>query len=113
MQIFNLQMLIINFSSNIYIKWAWSDTTLSKASKVNLIKIFKYFLDREPSENSTIFNKIYTAFIQSIIKVDERFLQVLLNALLHLMKHLFYILVKKEDGTPTNFLRPLKTLEML
>jgi len=85
--------------SNIYIKWAWSDTTLSKASKVNLIRIFKYFLEREPSENSSIFNKIYTAFIQSIIKVDERFLQVLLNALLHLMKHLFYILIKKEDGT--------------
>ena len=27
--------------SNIYIKWAWSDTTLAKASKVNLIKILK------------------------------------------------------------------------
>lgn len=83
--------------SNIYIKWAWSDTTLGKASKVNLIKILKYFLDREPGENSPIFTRIYTAFIQSTIKVDERFFQVLLNALLHLMKHLFYILIKKDD----------------
>jgi hypothetical protein len=83
--------------SNIYIKWAWSDATLGKASKVNLIKILKYFLDREPSENSPIFSRIYTAFIQSTIKVDERFFQVLLNALLHLMKHLFYILIKKGD----------------
>ena len=31
--------------SNIYIKWAWSDTTLNKSSKINLLKIFKYFLD--------------------------------------------------------------------
>jgi hypothetical protein len=83
--------------SNIYIKWAWSDTTLGKASKVNLIKILKYFLDREPGENSPIFTRIYTAFIQSTIKVDERFFQVLLNALLHLMKHLFYVLIKKDD----------------
>jgi hypothetical protein len=83
--------------SNIYIKWAWSDTTLNKASKVNLVKILKYFLDREPGENSPIFTQIYTAFIQSIIKVDERFFQVLLNALLHLMKHLFYVLIKKGD----------------
>ena len=85
--------------SNIYIKWAWSDTSLNKASKVNLVKIFKYFLDREPSENSPIFNEIYTAFMQSLIKVDERFFQVLLNALLHLMKHLFYIQIKKENIT--------------
>jgi len=77
--------------SNIYIKWAWSDITLNKASKINLIKIFKYFLEREPSENSPIFTKIYDAFIQSTIKVDERFYQVLLNSLIHLMKHLFYI----------------------
>jgi hypothetical protein len=83
--------------SNIYIKWAWSDTSLSKASKVNLIKIFKYFLEREPSENSVIFTKIYTAFIQSVIKVDERFFQVLINALLHLMKHLFYLQINKGD----------------
>jgi len=83
--------------SNIYIKWAWSDTTLSKASKINLLKIFKYFLDREPNENSDIFTKIYTAFIQSTIKVDERFFQVLLNALLHLMKHLFYVIIDKGD----------------
>lgn len=83
--------------SNIYIKWAWSDTTLSKASKVNLIKIFKYFLEREPDENSTNFTKIYTAFIQSSIKVDKRFFQVLLSALLHLMKHLFYIIIVKDD----------------
>ena len=85
--------------SNIYIKWAWSDTSLNKASKVNLVKIFKYFLDREPDENSPIFNQIYTAFMQSIIQVDERFFQVLLNALLHLMKHLFYILIKKGNIT--------------
>jgi hypothetical protein len=85
--------------SNIYVKWAWSDTSLSKASKVNLVKIFKYFLDREPNENSPIFNQIYTAFMQSIIKVDERFFQVLLNALLHLMKHIFYILIKKDNIT--------------
>jgi hypothetical protein len=86
-----------NDVSKIYIKWAWSDTSLTKASKVNLIKILKYFLDREPDENSGIFSQIYTAFIQSIVKVDERFFQVLLNALLHLMKHLFYILIKKGD----------------
>ena len=86
-----------NDVSKIYIKWAWSDTSLTKASKVNLIKILKYFLDREPYENSGIFSQIYTAFIQSIVKVDERFFQVLLNALLHLMKHLFYILIKKGD----------------
>jgi hypothetical protein len=85
--------------SNIYIKWAWSDTSLNKASKVNLVKIFKYFLDREPSENSPIFNEIYTAFMQSLIKVDERFFQVLLNALLHLMKHIFYIQIKKDNIT--------------
>jgi hypothetical protein len=88
-----------NIISNIYIKWSWTDTSLSKASKVNLVKIFKYFLDREPNENSPIFNQIYTAFIQSIVKVDERFFQVLLNALLHLMKHLFYILIKKDNIT--------------
>ena len=85
--------------SNIYIKWAWSDTTLNKSSKINLLKIFKYFLEREPNENSPIFTKIYTAFIQSIIRVDERFFQVLLNALLHLMKHLFYILIKTDNVT--------------
>jgi hypothetical protein len=83
--------------SKIYIKWSWSDTTLNKSSKVNLIKILKYFLDREPDENSSVFSQIYTAFIQSIVKVDERFFQVLLNALSHLMKHLFYILIKKGD----------------
>jgi hypothetical protein len=86
-----------NDVSKIYIKWSWSDTSLSKASKVNLIKILKYFLDREPDENSNVFSQIYTAFIQSIVKVDERFFQVLLNALLHLMKHLFYVLIKKGD----------------
>jgi hypothetical protein len=84
--------------ANIYIKWAWSDTTLNKSSKINLIKILKYFLEREPNENSVIFTKIYTAFIQSIIKVDERFFQILLNALLHLMKHIFYIIINDNDN---------------
>jgi len=85
--------------SNIYIKWAWSDTSLNKASKVNLIKVLKYFLDREPDENSPVFSQIYTAFLQSIIKVDERFFQILLNAILHIMKHLFYILIEKDNIT--------------
>jgi hypothetical protein len=80
--------------SNIYIKWSWSDTTLNKSSKINLIKILKYFLEREPDENSVIFTKIYTAFIQSVVRVDERFFQILLNALLHLMKHIFYIIIE-------------------
>ena len=84
--------------ANIYIKWAWSDSTLNKSSKINLIKILKYFLEREPNENSVIFTKIYTAFIQSIIKVDERFFQILLNALLHLMKHIFYIIINDNDN---------------
>jgi flagellin-specific chaperone FliS len=83
--------------NNVYIKWSWSDTKLSKASKVNLLKILKYFLDREPEENSPVLNQIYEAFIQSIIKVDQRFTEVILNALLHLMKHLFYIRVKVSD----------------
>ena len=85
--------------STIYIKWAWSDSELNKASKVNILKIFKYFLEREPNENSPIFKQIYTAFIQSIIKVDERFFQVILNALLHLMKHKFYILLPNNNIT--------------
>jgi hypothetical protein len=82
--------------SSIYVKWSWSDITLNKASKVNLIRIFKYFLEREPTENSPIFTKIYSAFIHSSIKVDEIFFNVLLNALLHLMKHIFYIIVDKK-----------------
>jgi len=85
--------------SNIYIKWAWSDTSLNKSSKVNLIKVLKYFLDREPDENSPVFAQIYTAFLQSVIKMDERFFQILLNALLHIMKHLFYILIEKDNIT--------------
>jgi hypothetical protein len=84
------------YVSNIYIKWAWSDITLNKASKVNLIRIFKYFLEREPNENSPIFTKIYSAFIHSSIKVDEIFFDVLLNALLHLMKHICYIIIDKK-----------------
>jgi len=82
---------------NVYIKWSWSDTKLSKASKVNLSKILKYFLDREPDENSPVLNEIYEAFLQSTIKVDQRFTEVILNALLHLMKHLFYIRVNVSD----------------
>jgi hypothetical protein len=82
-----------------YVKWSWSDPELSKASKVNLLKIFKYFLDQEPSQNinSPVFMMINRAFIQSFIQVDERFFHVLMNALLHLMKHIFYILVKDEN----------------
>ena len=87
---------IDNDRSSIYVKWSWSDITLNKASKVNLIRIFKYFLEREPAENSPIFTKIYSAFIHSSIKVDEIFFNVLLNALLHLMKHIFYIIVDKK-----------------
>ena len=82
---------------NVYIKWSWSDTKLSKASKINLSKILKYFLDREPDENSPVLNQIYEAFLQSTIKVDQRFTEVILNALLHLMKHLFYIRVSISD----------------
>ena len=82
-----------------YVKWSWSDPELSKASKVNLLKIFKYFLDQEPSQNinSPVFMMINRAFIQSFIQIDERFFHVLMNALLHLMKHIFYILVKDEN----------------
>jgi hypothetical protein len=83
----------------IYLNWAWSDSTLSKSSKVNLLKILKYFLDREPSENTPIFHEIYTAFIQSVIKVDKRFFSVLLNTLLHLMKHIFYLSLKRDGIT--------------
>jgi hypothetical protein len=89
--------------SMIYLKWSWSDPTLSKSSKINLLKILKYFLDRDPSENTPIFNQIYTAFIQSIIKVDERFTSVILNTLLHLMKHIFYLTLK-HDGLTKIFL---------
>lgn len=80
-----------------YIKWSWSDTKLSKASKINLSKILKYFLDKEPDENSPVLNQIYEAFLQSTIKVDQKFTEVILNALLHLMKHLFYIRVSISD----------------
>jgi len=83
----------------IYLKWSWSDPTLNKSSKINLLKIFKYFLDRDPSENTPIFHQIYTAFIQSIIKVDERFISVILNTLLHLMKHIFYLSLKQNGVT--------------
>ena len=83
----------------IYLNWAWSDPTLNKSSKINLLKILKYFLDREPSENTPIFHQIYTAFIQSVIKVDKRFLSVILNTLLHLMKHLFYLSLKRNGIT--------------
>ncbi len=86
-------------NNTIFIKWAWSEVDLNKSSKINLIKIFKYFLEREPNENSPIFNQIYNAFIQSLVQVDERFCQVLLNALLHLMKHLFYIYINKGNIT--------------
>ena len=82
-----------------YVKWSWSDPELSKASKINLLKIFKYFLDQEPSQNinSPVFMMINRAFIQSFIEIDERFFYVLMNALLHLMKHIFYILVKDDN----------------
>jgi hypothetical protein len=80
----------------LYINWAWSDSSLNKSSKINLLKILKYFLDREPTENTPIFHLIYTAFIQSVIKVDERFSTVILNTLLHLMKHLFYLIVNRD-----------------
>jgi hypothetical protein len=79
----------------IYINWAWSDSSLNKSSKVNLLKILKYFLDREPTENTPIFHQIYTAFIQSVIKVDKRFSSVILNTLLHLMKHIFYLTLNR------------------
>ena len=89
--------------NKVYIKWSWSNAQLNKASKINLLKIFKYFLDREPNENSPIFNLIYTAFIQSIISIDEKFNQVLFNALLHLMKHLFSI----EVGNKIYFIKEI------
>ena len=79
----------------VYINWAWSDPSLNKSSKINLLKILKYFLDREPGENTPIFHQFYTAFIQSIIKVDERFTSVILNTLLHLMKHIFYLKINR------------------
>ena len=58
-----------------------------------------YFLDQEPSQNinSPVFMMINRAFIQSFIEIDERFFYVLMNALLHLMKHIFYILVKDDN----------------
>jgi hypothetical protein len=86
-------------SEMIYLNWAWSDSTLSKSSKINLLKILKYFLDREPSEDTPIFHQIYTAFIQSVIKVDKRFITVVLNTLLHLMKHIFYLSLKRNGIT--------------
>jgi hypothetical protein len=79
----------------VYINWAWSDPSLNKSSKINLLKILKYFLDREPGENTPIFHQIYTAFIQSVIKVDKRFTSVILNTLLHLMKHIFYLIINR------------------
>ena len=79
----------------IYLNWAWSDPTLNKSSKINLLKILKYFLDREPSENTPIFHQFYTAFIQSVIRVDKRFISVILNTLLHLMKHIFYLIINR------------------
>ena len=85
-------------SDLIYLKWSWSDTTLNKSSKVNLIKILKYFLDKEPDENSYVFSLVYNAFLQSIVKVDERFFSIIINTLLHLMKHLFYITITRVDG---------------
>jgi len=83
----------------IYLNWAWSDPNLSKSSKVNLLKILKYFLDREPTENTPIFHQIHTAFIQSVIKVDKRFISVILNTLLHLMKHIFYLSLNRNGIT--------------
>ena len=74
-----------------YLKWSWSNITLNKASKINLLKIFKYFLEQEPTELSPVLIQIYEAFIQSIIIVDELFYDILINALLSLMKHLFEI----------------------
>ena len=76
-------------------------------NKVYLLKILKYFLDREPNENSPIFNLIYTAFIQSIIQIDEKFNQVLFNALLHLMKHLFFIGVVENNITKIYFIKEI------
>jgi hypothetical protein len=89
---------LIIIDNNVYIKWSWSEAKLSKASKVNLLKILRYFLDREPEENSPVLNQIYEAFLQSTVKVDQRFTEVILNALLHLMKHLFYIRVSVSDN---------------
>ena len=93
--------------NKVYLKWSWSNAQLNKASKVNLLKILKYFLDREPNENSPIFNLIYTAFIQSIIQIDEKFNQVLFNALLHLMKHLFFIGVVENNITKIYFIKEI------
>jgi len=93
--------------NKVYLKWSWSNAQLNKASKVNLLKILKYFLDREPDENSPIFNLIYTAFIQSIIQIDEKFQQVLFNALLHLMKHLFFIGVVENNITKIYFIKEI------
>jgi len=78
-----------------YLNWSWSNPELPKASKINLLKLFKYFLDQEPptNNNSSIFMRVYGAFIQSFIQIEERFFYVLMNALLHLMKHIFFIMI--------------------
>jgi hypothetical protein len=50
--------LVDDSSDLIYLKWSWSDTSLNKSSKVNLVKILKYFLDKEPAENSYVFSLV-------------------------------------------------------
>jgi len=80
-----------------YLKWSWCDPTLTKASKVNLLKILKYFLEQEPKNLSDTLMKINNAFIQSVFIFDGIFFEVLMNALLGLMKHLFYIRITKEN----------------
>ena len=84
-----------------YLSWSWSNPELPKASKINLLKIFKYFLDQEPptDNKSSIFMLVYRAFIQSFIQIDERFFYVLMNALLHLMKHKFELKLPKGNFT--------------
>jgi hypothetical protein len=80
-----------------YLKWSWCDPTLSKSSKVNLLKILKYFLEQEPKNLSDTLMKINNAFIQSIFIFDSIFFEVLMNALLGLMKHLFYVRIRRPN----------------
>ena len=89
--------IITENNDSFYLKWSWSRAELSKASKVNLLKILKYFLDQEPADQSSMFMQINNAFIQSIIKVDYLFYEILINALLHLMKHKFEIKFKTNN----------------
>jgi len=85
-----------------YIKWSWSRPELSKASKINSLKILKYFLDQEPSDTLSVFYKVNSAFVQSVIKIDNLFYEILVNALLHIMKHKFEFELKIIENKLSN-----------